>query len=123
MKYVKSFALLIVLIITSANLAQDQKILVFDPNGVSSSFQSTLSQLTEDSTFIAGASGHALEITETGTYAVSGLTFQGYQGTPGSNGTPASGDPEAAVYNNSGGAVVFNDTEGEAQLTAFEIAG
>jgi len=53
MKNVKCFALLIVLIITSTNLAQDQKILVFDPNGVSTSFQSTLSQLTEDSIFVA----------------------------------------------------------------------
>ncbi len=32
---------------------QDQSILIFDPNDVSSSFQSTLSQLTEDSVFVA----------------------------------------------------------------------
>ena len=33
--------------------SQDQSILIFDPNDVSTSFQSTLSQLTDDSVFIA----------------------------------------------------------------------
>jgi len=35
------------------NSIQDQTILIFDPNGVSTSFQYTLSQLTEDSVYVA----------------------------------------------------------------------
>ena len=41
------------LIMFQSTYSQDQSILVFDPNNVSTSFQSTLSQLTEDSVFIA----------------------------------------------------------------------
>lgn len=53
----------------------------------------------KDSTFIAGASGHAMELTATGTVTVSGLTFTGYA---------IGSSPESAVYNNSGGLVVWN---------------
>ena len=38
---------------TTNIFAQDQKILVFDPAGISTSFQYTLSRLTEDSVFVA----------------------------------------------------------------------
>ena len=53
MKLSKYLTFFIVLLIASLSNAQDQKILVFDPNGVSTSFQFTLSQLTEDAVFIA----------------------------------------------------------------------
>jgi len=53
MKAIKYLIYVLLFSSISASFSQDQKILVFDPNGVSSSFQSTLSQLTEDSTFIA----------------------------------------------------------------------
>ena len=53
MKAIKYLIYVLLFSSISASFSQDQKILVFDPNGVSTSFQSTLSQLTEDSTFVA----------------------------------------------------------------------
>ncbi len=54
--------------------------------------------------FTASADGgHAIEITTPGTYAFSGNTFTGYG---------ADGTPDAAIYNNSGGAVTLNITGG-----------
>ena len=47
--------------------------------------------------------GHAIEITNTGTYSFSGNTFSGY-GADGTN--------DAAIYNNSGGAVTINVESG-----------
>jgi hypothetical protein len=66
------------------------------------------------STFTRAGSevGHAIEITTAGTYALTGLTFTGYAGTPGTNSTPSSGDTSAAIYNNSGGAVTLNVSGG-----------
>jgi len=52
MKAIKYFICFILLTFSSEILSQDQSILIFDPNGVSASFQSTLSQLTEDSVFV-----------------------------------------------------------------------
>jgi len=54
--------------------------------------------------FVAGANGHAIEITAPGTYAFIGNTFSGYG---------ASGSGEAAIYNNSGGLVTINVTDGD----------
>lgn len=56
--------------------------------------------------------GHAIIITVSGTYSFSGLTFSGYGGTPGDNATPNSGSTSAAVYNNSGGAVIIQSSGG-----------
>jgi hypothetical protein len=56
-----------------------------------------------DNTFISGGVGHAIEIDTTGTYSFSGNKFTGY-GAGGSN--------DAAIYNNSGGAVTINVTGG-----------
>lgn len=63
-------------------------------------------------TFKQGNAGHAIEITEPGSYDFSGFFFDGYGGTPGTNSTPSSGATDAAVYNNSGGAVTINVTGG-----------
>lgn len=49
--------------------------------------------------FTQGNAGHAIEITTPGTYTFTGNTFTGY-GTDGST--------DAAIYNNSGGAVTLN---------------
>lgn len=49
--------------------------------------------------FIQTGSGHAIEITSTGTYTLDALTFSGF-GADASN--------AAAIYNNSGGAVTLN---------------
>ena len=53
MKVIKNIFCFILLTFSPEILSQDQSILIFDPNGVSTSFQYTLSQLTEDSVFVA----------------------------------------------------------------------
>lgn len=53
MKAIKYFICFILLTISSQNLSQDQSIFVFDPEGVSTNFQYTLSQLTQDTVFVA----------------------------------------------------------------------
>jgi len=55
-----------------------------------------------NTTFELGTAGHAIEITSPGTYNFVGLVFNGYSGTGGN----------AAVYNNSGGAVTINVSGG-----------
>lgn len=57
-----------------------------------------------------GGTGHAIQINTAGTYNFSGNLFTGYGGTPGTNSTPSSGSTDAAIYNNSGGAVTINIT-------------
>lgn len=58
--------------------------------------------------------GHAIEITTAGTYTFAGNTFTGY-GTAGST--------DAAIYNNSGGAVTLNVTSGGSTPTIRNGAG
>jgi hypothetical protein len=53
MKKLKYFFVLIILLISTKNYSQDQSILIFDPAGASTNFQSTLSLLTEDPVFVA----------------------------------------------------------------------
>lgn len=53
----------------------------------------------EGCAFISGGTGHAVTITAPGTYTFSGNTFSGYG---------AGGSTDAAIYNNSGGAVTLN---------------
>jgi hypothetical protein len=60
----------------------------------------------------SGTTGHAIIITVPGTYSFNNLTFNSYGGTPGDNATPNSGSTSAAVYNNSGGAVIIQVTGG-----------
>lgn len=65
--------------------------------------------------FIAGpAGGHAIEITAPGTYTLAGNSFAGYG---------ADGTIDAAVYNNSGGAVTLNITGGGSTPTVRNGAG
>lgn len=54
-------------------------------------------------TFISSGTGHAIEITTPGTYTFSGNQFSGYGGI---------GTTNAAIYNNSGGAVTLNISGG-----------
>jgi hypothetical protein len=56
-----------------------------------------------DLSFVSGGTGHAIYITATGTYTFSNFTYSGY----GANDTT-----DAAVYNNSGGAVTINVSGG-----------
>jgi hypothetical protein len=60
-----------------------------------------------------GAGGHAIEITTPGTYALADIGLSGFGGTPGSNGVSSSGPTDAAIYNNSGGAVTLNISGGD----------
>ena len=53
--------------------------------------------------FISSGSGHAIEITQPGPYTFAGNTFEGYG---------VDGTTDAAIYNNSGGAVTLNITGG-----------
>jgi hypothetical protein len=64
--------------------------------------------------FVSGGTGHAIEITTAGTYTFSGNTFSGY----GANGTT-----NAAIYNNSGGAVTINISGGGDTPTVRNGAG
>jgi hypothetical protein len=67
-----------------------------------------------DCQFVSGGSGHAIELTTPGTYAFSGNTFTGY----GSAGTA-----DAAIYNNSGGAITLNISGGGDTPTVRNSAG
>ena len=61
---------------------------------------------------IQTGAGHAIEITSTGTYTLDDIQFEGFGGTAGSNTTANSGALNAAIYNNSGGAVTLNISGG-----------
>jgi hypothetical protein len=74
---------------------------------------------SDDPSKISGCSfifsdGHAIEITTTGTYTFSGNQFSGY-GSAGTN--------DAAIYNNSGGAVTLNITGGGSTPTVRNGSG
>lgn len=61
-----------------------------------------------NNTFIKGDSGHAIEISSVGSPATLTLTnirFSGFNATTGNNNTPNSGPNDAAIYNNTGGAL------------------
>lgn len=66
-----------------------------------------------NSSFISDGTGHAIEMTTSGIYAFSGNTFTGYGST---------GTTNAAVYNNSGGAVTLNISGGDSP-TYYNGAG
>jgi hypothetical protein len=63
----------------------------------------------DDTTFISGGSGHAIYITQAGTYDFTNVICTGYGGT---------GTAGAAIYNNSGGTVTIN-ASGCSGLTYF----
>lgn len=67
-----------------------------------------------DCSFVSAGTGHAIEITAAGTYTFDGNIFTGY----GSAGTT-----DAAIYNNSGGAVTLNITGGGSTPTIRNGAG
>lgn len=66
-----------------------------------------------DSEFIQTGSGHAIEITSTGSHTLTNLKFTGFGGTAGSNLTSSSGATDAAVLNDTGGAVTLNISGGD----------
>lgn len=64
--------------------------------------------------FTSGGSGHAIELSATGTYAFVGNTFSGYG---------ADSTTDACIYNNSGGAVTINVSGGGDTPTIRNGAG
>jgi hypothetical protein len=68
----------------------------------------------QDNEFISDGTGHAIEITTPGSYTFSGNTFSGYG---------ADATTNAAVYNNSGGAVTLNVSGGGDVPTVRNGAG
>ena len=81
---------------------QNAKLEVNSASGIAACNDPDFTELS-DSQIIQAGSGHAFEITSTGTYSFSGLDFSGF----GADGTNA-----AAIYNNSGGAVTINVSGG-----------
>lgn len=63
--------------------------------------------LVTDCNFVSSGTGHAIEITQTGTYSLTNNTFTGYAASNGSTGNEA-------IYNNSGGSVTINVVGGGA---------
>ena len=62
--------------------------------------------------FIQGGSGHAIQCDTVGTYTWSGNTDSGYTGTRGTNLVSDSGSTDAMFYNNSGGLITLNVSNG-----------
>lgn len=70
-----------------------------DMSAVSPAVTTDDPSLISNCTFISDGDGHAIELTDPGTYTFTGNTFSGYG---------ADGTTDAAIYNNSGGAVTIN---------------
>ena len=69
-----------------------------------------------NSEFISGGTGHAIQITTTGTYSFSGHSYSGYASTDGSTGNEV-------IYNNSGGAVTINVANSTGTISVRNGAG
>lgn len=83
------------------------------PNVGLVSLNATTGMPIENSTFTGStSSGHAIVITQPGTYSFLNLTFNGYGGVVGTNFTSNSGSNAAAVFNNSGGPVIIQSSGG-----------
>lgn len=77
------------------------------------SINATTGMPIESSTFTgSSSSGHAIVITQPGTYPFTSITFSGYGGTLGTNLTANSGSNAAAVFNNSNGPVIIQSAGG-----------
>lgn len=66
----------------------------------------------DGTSFTSGGTGHAIEFganTPT-SLTFNNVSFTGYGGTPGSNGTASSGSTDAAIYNNSGKTITITVT-------------
>lgn len=66
-----------------------------------------------DTEFRQTGSGHAIEITTGTSFTFTNLDFTGYGGTGGSNGTASSGPNDAAIFNDTGGAITITIDGGD----------
>lgn len=73
------------------------------PSGTTALITPSLSNV-EGCDFVSGGTGHAIELTATGTFDWDGNTYSGYG---------ADGTTNAVLYNNSGGAVTVNVNSGD----------
>lgn len=69
-----------------------------------------------NSEFISGGTGHAIQITTAGTYSFSGHSYSGYATTDGTTGNEV-------IYNNSGGAVTINVANSTGTISVRNGAG
>ncbi len=61
--------------------------------------------------FVQGEAGHAIQVL--GTATLTNIGFSGYGGTPGSNLVASSGAADAAIFNNTGGAITLTIAGGD----------
>jgi hypothetical protein len=87
---------------------------IVDKSNQSVALLSNNPQSISGTTFISAGTGHAIQITTPGTYTFSGNKFSGYG---------ASGTANAAIYNNSGGAVTLNISGGGDTPTVLNGSG
>ena len=92
-------------------VANDAFVVTSDPSNIT------------NTSFVAGTDGHAIEITQPGTYNFIGNVFREYDPTVGSNLVPNSGASNAAVLNSSGGLVVLNISGGGEAPSIRNTAG
>jgi hypothetical protein len=73
-----------------------------------------VSSKIDNSSFTSGGTGHGIEFGSNTpiTLTFTNVTFTGYGGTPGSNGSASSGSTDAAVYNNSGKTITITISGG-----------
>ncbi|GAF72196.1 unnamed protein product, partial [marine sediment metagenome] len=64
-----------------------------------------------DTDFIQSGVGHAIEVLATST--LTGIGFTGYGGTPGSNLVESTGSADAAIFNDTGGAITITVVGGD----------
>lgn len=79
---------------------------IIDQNSATAALLSDNPSLTDDCTFISDGTGHAIEITSSGIYSLTGHSYSGYAGSNGSTGNEV-------IYNNSGGSVTLNVSGGD----------
>ena len=77
---------------------------VRNATGTAMTLANPTTQGVKNCSFISVGTGYAIEITATGTYTFTGMTYSGYGAT---------GTTDAVVYNNSGGAVTINVVGGD----------
>lgn len=90
---------------------------VFKNNNIASATDSAAALVSStvnisDLTFTSAGSNTGIRIDSAGTYDFTNIFFNGYNDSTGSNLNPGSGSLNAAVWNNSGGAVTINVSGG-----------
>jgi len=88
----------------------------FEESRATTALLSNNPSLVSGCTFVSDGTGHAIEITASGSYTFDNNEFSGYAGSDGSTGNEA-------IYNNSGGAVTLNVSGGIGVYSVRNSAG